>query len=480
MRAYYFFLIFPIFFSTACDKVTTVLNNEPPVTFLFLYTNDEHGHIYEKDGWYKGAELNEMWEEEEKACEGCVIFRISGGDSYTGSSVSSLFDGESMAAIMGIIDYQVSAVGNHEFDFGIQAFESNRAASGVEYLSSNIIFSDLKNAFLPSLMFDSPGGKVSFTGSTTEELKQIAFASYLKNVRVMKPVGPVGRELIKNRDIADLQVLIAHESMDSAKSWVPDINEKPLIVFTGHDHSELIKNYNDILFVQTSGSLKSYARIEVVKKNGKVFVTKADIIALRNQGGFKAKNSIRIKEITDDYLEKLEKKAGQHLIRSVKPFEFEAFQKLYACSLLNAFPEYEVAMSNPGAFRDSINKGVVKKSDIISMLPFQNRIVLSSIKGKDLLYNLNLSGESYCGVKKENAKWLFHGSVVESERKYNAVIHEYIYSGGDYYKFIVDDADNQITSRDWREPLERYLIQSSAGGFSLEEAYASLMVRYER
>jgi 2',3'-cyclic-nucleotide 2'-phosphodiesterase (5'-nucleotidase family) len=168
------------------------------------------------------------------------------------------------------------------------------------------------------------------------------------------------------------------------------------------------------------------------------------------------------------------------LIRSVKPFEFEAFQKLYACSLLNAFPEYEVAMSNPGAFRDSINEGVVKKSDIISMLPFQNRIVLSSIKGKYLIYNLNLSGESYCGVKKADGKWGFHGSDIESERKYNAVIHEYIYSGGDYYKFIVDDADNQITSRDWREPLERYLVQSSAGGFSLEEAYASLMVRYER
>ena len=372
-----------LIFATGCDKVSTVLNNEPPVTFLFLYTNDEHGHIYEKDGWYKAAELNEMWEEEEKNCSGCVVFKVSGGDSYTGSSVSSLFDGESTAKIMEKTGYQVSAVGNHEFDFGIQAFENNRKISGIEYLSSNIIFSDLKKAFASSTSFDSKGGRVYFTGSTTEELKQIAFASYLKDVTVVKPEGPVGRELSKNSGDAGIQVVISHESIDSASKWAIALKNKPLIVFTGHDHIEAVKNYSDILFVQTAGKLDSYARIEVQKKDGSVFVTKADIIRIRKKNEFSSVTSKKIKEITDDYLEKLERKAGEPLIRASMPFEFESFQKLYACSLLAAFPEYEVSMSNPGAFRDSIGQGVVKKSDIISMLPFQNRIVLSLIKGKE-------------------------------------------------------------------------------------------------
>lgn len=476
----FFLIVLPIFFSTGCDKVQTVLNNEPPVTYLFLYTNDEHGHIYEKDGWYKGAELNEMWEDEEKACKGCVVFRISGGDSYTGSSISSLFDGESTAKIMGMIGYQVSAVGNHEFDFGIQAFESNRKASGIEYLSSNIIFSDLKKAFMSSTPFDSDGGKIVFTGSTTEELKQISFASYLKDVSVVKPEGPVGRELAKNSNNAAVQIVISHESIDSAVKWVTALKDKPLIVFTGHDHADAVKNHNDILFVQTSGMLKSYARIEVQKRNGSVFVTKADIVPLNKKGQFNSKTSLNIRKITDDYLEKLEKKAGQPLIKASAPFQFESFQKLYACSLLAAFPDYEVSMSNPGAFRDSIGQGVVKKSDIISMLPFQNRIVLSSIKGKDLIYNLELSGESYCGVKKNNGGWTLNGLSIEPDRKYKTVIHEYIYSGGDYYKFIVDDAENQITSRCWRDPLEKYLAQSSGDGMVLEDAYAGLMARYGR
>lgn len=475
-----FIAVFMVISGSGCDKVATVINNEPPVTYLFLYTNDEHGHIYEKDGWYKAAELNEMWEEEEKACSGCVVFKVSGGDSYTGSSISSLFDGESTARFMGMIGYQVSAVGNHEFDFGIQAFESNRKASGIEYLSSNIIFSDLKKAFMSSTSFDSKGGAVFFTGSTTEELKQIAFASYLKDVTVVKPEGPVGRELVKNRDRAVMQIVISHESTDSAAKWATGLKERPLIVFTAHEHAEALKNHSDILFVQTSGNLESYARIEVQKKNGALFVTKADIIKIRKNGQFNSRTSLNIKKLTDDYLTKLERKAGQPLIKATVPFEFESFQKLYACSLLAAFPEYEVSMSNPGAFRDSIGQGMVKKSDIISMLPFQNRIVLSLIKGKDLIYNLDLSGESYCGVKKSEGKWSLNGVPIEPDRKYKTVIHEYIYSGGDYYKFIVDEAENQITSRCWREPLEKYLSQSSGEGKVLEDAYAGLMARYGR
>ncbi len=466
--------------TTSCKEVKNPFEEEKTSTFLFLYTNDEHGHIYEKDGWYKGSVLYEMWEEEEKNCRGCNVFRISGGDNYTGTAISSLFNGEPVAKIMGLTGYRISALGNHEFDFGTLPFENNRKISGIEYLSSNIISSDLKNAFEPSMIYPFKDGRISFIGATTEELKQISFASYLKNLRVVKPLSTVGRELKKNEPLSDFQVVIVHESAETAKDWVKDLPVKPLIVFGAHEHVRIVKNYNDVLFVQTEGYLKSYARVEVQKKGKSVTVTKVDVIPLRKKADFSSDTSKKIKDITDSYLEKLDKKAGQRLITSEKDFEFESFQKLYACSLLCSFPQYDAAMSNPGAFRDVIDCGPVKKSDIISMLPFQNRIVISTLKGEDLIYNLNLSQESYCGAIKKGNDWFIKGEPVQKERKYTAVIHEYIYSGGDYYKFILDDSNNEITSRDWREPLEKYLAEASSKGMNLEEAYADLMAKFNR
>jgi len=474
------FLFVSLVFSAGCTKLQNVIEEPVPHKFVFLYTNDEHGHFYEKEGWYKGAALYEMWEDEKKACPECTFYKLSGGDNYTGSAISSMFKGKPMAKIMSILGYHVSAVGNHEFDFGMVAFERNRKESGMTYLSSNIMFSDLTNAFDPSMIFESDYGKFSVIGSTTEELKQISFAAHMKNIQVVKPEGPVGRELIKQKSATDFQILISHESVESARNWVSHLSEKPLIVFTGHKHKETIKNYDDVLFVQTSKYLKAYARVEVVKKGDQISVTKADIIPLKKKADFKLEDSEKIRDITDKYKRKMEKMAGGILIESKKDFEFKSFQKLYACTLLKAYPDYQIAMSNPGAFRDQIGSGTVRKSDIISMLPFQNRLVLSEIPGKDLIYNLDLSQESYCGASKEDGTWFVGNTEVDKSKKYKVVAHEFIYSGGDYYRFVVDGAENNITSKDWREPLEKYLSESSKKGLDLDKAYASLMRKFHR
>ena len=56
-----FLLLISLFLFAGCSFFS-----EESSKILILYTNDEHGHFYEKDGWYKGAALYEMWEEEEK------------------------------------------------------------------------------------------------------------------------------------------------------------------------------------------------------------------------------------------------------------------------------------------------------------------------------------------------------------------------------------------------------------------------------
>ena len=473
-------LFISLIFSVGCTKIQNAIEEPVPHKFVFLYTNDEHGHFYEKDGWYKGAVLYEMWEEEKKACPECTFYRLSGGDNYTGSAISSMFKGKPMAKIMRILGYQVSAVGNHEFDFGMVPFERNRKESGMAYLSSNIVFTDLTNAFDSSMTFESEFGKFNVIGSTTEELKQISFAAHMKNIQVVKPEGPVGRELIKFKPKTDFQIVISHESVESARNWVPDLPVKPLIVFTGHEHKEFIKNYGDVLFIQTSKYLRAYARVEIVKKGDQISVTKADIIPLKKKADFDLEDSKKIRDITDKYRRKMEKQAGGILINARKDFAFESFQKLYVCTLLEAYPGYQVAMSNPGAFRDEICKGSVRKSDIISMLPFQNRLVLSELPGKELIYNLNLSQESYCGAEKEDGTWFVGDTEIDPVGKYKVVAHEFVYSGGDYYRFVVDGAVNNITSKDWREPLEKYLSDCSKKGLDLDRAYASLMKKFNR
>ncbi|HDT11944.1 MAG TPA: hypothetical protein ENN58_04320 [bacterium] len=209
-------------------------------------------------------------------------------------------------------------------------------------------------------------------------------------------------------------------------------------------------------------------------------MTKADVIPLKKEADFKLEGSKQIKSLTDKYLAIVEKKAGLKLIEAEEDFDFVLFQKLYVCSLLDSCPGCDVAMSNPGGFRDSIRKGSVKKSDIISMLPFNNRIVLTEINGKNLIHNLKLAEESYCGVQKTEEGWFKNGKKIDPGKSYRVVVHEYIFGGGDYFKFVDDKSESEITSRDWRAPIEKYLYKSSKQGKNIMQACQSLLEKYDR
>ena len=149
LKKYLFLFLLPVF--AGCSFIEDFFQKEETSTILLLYTNDEHGHLYEKDGWYKGVALYEMWEEEEKNCKNCSVVRLSGGDNYTGTAVSTFAKGASTAEIMGLLGYRLSALGNHEFDFGENELLSNSRTAKMPYICSNLISKEMKTVFVMEL-----------------------------------------------------------------------------------------------------------------------------------------------------------------------------------------------------------------------------------------------------------------------------------------------------------------------------------------
>lgn len=462
--------IFLIFVFAGCTQVGGFFREDETSTILLLYTNDEHGHIYENDGWYKGVALYEMWEDEEKNCTNCSVIRLSGGDNYTGTAVSTFFKGASMAEVMGLLGYRVSALGNHEFDFGEQELKNNAKTAKMQYLCSNLVSRDMKNLLEPGTVLYAGNTKILFVSAITEEVKQISMAQPFVESMIAKPENTVPRAIAKEN--ADINIVVAHQSHEEAGSWAASLPQKPLVVFTAHDHKEAVKEENGILFIQNAGYLPSYAKVLIEKKGKTSKVVKAEIVPLKREISLKSEGSLEVKKTIDKYLTQLEKKEGQTLISAGKPLDTPALQKLFACSMLRSFPGYDAAFSNPGGFRDTIKAGNVKKSDILSIFPFDNFIVKAEIKGEDLIFNLSKSENAYCGAEKKEGKWFVGNEEIDKSKTYKIITTDFIYQGGDGYRFT--GLPGKITTVSWRTPLENYLIESSKKGLDLEEACKNL------
>ena len=466
----YWFLFLIIVFA-GCAQIEGFFQEEETSTILLLYTNDEHGHIYENDGWYKGVALYEMWEEEEKNCRNCAVVKLSGGDNYTGTAVSTFFKGASMAEVMGLLGYRVSALGNHEFDFGERELKNNAKTANMQYICSNVVSKDMKNLFEPSAVIYAGNEEILFVSAITEDVKRISMSKPFVESMIAKPKSTVLRAILKEN--TDLNIIVAHESHNEAKTWVPELAKKPLVVFTAHDHKEALSEENGVLFIQNAGYLPSYAKV-IIEKKGKISKVKdAEIVPLKKEISLTSAGSQEVKKTIDKYLSQLEKNTGQSLISATKPLDTPALQKLFACSMLRAFPEYDAAFSNPGGFRDSIKAGEIKKSDILSVFPFDNFIVKATVQGEDLIYDIEKSGNAYCGATKKDEKWFIGNEEIDKSKTYKIITTDFVYQGGDGYRFT--NSQGKTTSVSWRTPLENYLIESSKKGLGLEGACENLV-----
>ncbi len=142
-----------------------------PVTLTILYTNDEHGWMEGQDTGKSAANLMGLWRDEHNYSVDGNFLILSGGDNWTGPAISTWFDGASMVEVMNTMQYTASAIGNHEFDFGLDALQQRLDEANFPYLSANLRYADgsfpTDLGIAPFVIIEMDGIQIGITGLTT-------------------------------------------------------------------------------------------------------------------------------------------------------------------------------------------------------------------------------------------------------------------------------------------------------------------------
>jgi 2',3'-cyclic-nucleotide 2'-phosphodiesterase (5'-nucleotidase family) len=133
-------------------------------------------------------------------------------------------------------------------------------------------------------------------------------------------------------------------------------------------------------------------------------------------------------------------------------------------SWLKYFPKVDVAITNRGAVRQDLHHGEIRVKDVISILPFENTLIVVNISGKQLkevlLKNESIAAgaiyqieEDENGSKKINQLLNKSGNPINDDQQVKLVINEFMYRGGDGYPFIDMDPKPELTAINWRTPV---------------------------
>jgi len=265
-------------------------------------TTDIHGYLIDTSGTtqFRLAYLANIIHQARTSGE---VMLLDGGDIFQGTLVSNMLDGESMSAIFDVMEYDAAALGNHEFDWGVDAVIDNDATLlGYDFTApddvANTVSGDGNTPVLASnLYYKGTNNRVTFTKDyiiTEKEGKKIGVIGYVEDYSVdimtsrfeayevhddPKIVNSIAKTLIDSGQ-ADAIVVVGHidplELVGSLDSEYIDI------VLGGHSHTARAGvAANGITYLQGNCKGQGYAYAEIVfYDDGSVAIENPEYISI--------------------------------------------------------------------------------------------------------------------------------------------------------------------------------------------------------
>jgi len=414
--------------------VTVVKEKEPEVVYpygvkeivkaeghdvfdLFIvHTNDVHGRLEATDSNIGYSRLSTMMQVARSITDNILL--LDAGDAISGSNLVNLYQGETAAVLIDMLGYDAIALGNHEFDYGLdrilQAAQIAKEYSNVKVLSANVLDSKGNLLFQPYQIYNFNGFKVAVIGLTTPDTTVTTNPNNVKGLTFDSPLVVQNAQYAIDmaHQLADYVVVLGHFGMDknspsglTSELVCQNIDGIDLWI-DGHSHDELPngKYVNGTLIVQTGEYMENLGVVDVLVKNKKVvsenaFLIKAsDVVDPASSPLASAYGIIAVPEDPQVKAYVDAKKADLDAIYSVvvanvpKTLQGERADvrtkktnlSTMICDAMTEVSGADFAITNGGGIRSSIEAGKVTMGDVIRVLPFNNIVTVAEVTGKEV------------------------------------------------------------------------------------------------
>lgn len=432
-------------------------------TVKILHTNDTHSNVKDDGKSIIGFAKLATFVETEKT-NGNVLM-LDAGDMFQGLPFANIEKGHSIVEIVNQVGYDAMTIGNHEFDFGADNLMSIMNKLNYPVIAANVLKGE-EQAVQPYIVKEFDDVKVGVFGMATPET---AFKTHPDNV-----VGYTFADIIETADATvktlketekvDVVVMLSHLGLEEG-DYTSDLVAKGVegidVIVDGHSHTTLPEGRmeGETLIVSTGTALKDIGQVELVVEDGKVVSKTATLL------GYEAFNEVAPKQEIIDAIAKveeaqkpmLEKVVGTTEVKLVGDREVvrtgESNLGQLATDAMIELTGADVAITNGGGIRASIEAGDITMNNMVTVFPFGNTIMVKEIKGSDLLAALEYGVDSFpetkgafphtagitftlnaykeAGSRVSDVK--VSGEALDLNKMYSVATNDFMAAGGDGY-----------------------------------------------
>jgi len=428
-----------------------------PVELTVFHTSDEHGWLQPlvSSGIVYGGAANFFAQIKGDGFDPATDLLVSSGDNWTGPAITTLFQGKPMVDAFNYMGYAATAIGNHEFDFGVAVLSQRASESNYAYLGANLYDkgTDDRVAFArPYKIVRVQGIDVGLIGLTTPSTatatnpKLVADIDFENITETLESVVPEVRAAG-----AEVVLVLAHQDAYWMNQVAAELTVPVDGIFTGHDHGSLHEVVHGIPVVGSGWGLQGYSVTRFVydpaTEQTSFLDTRFEPVAYAESGSNPVTPDPGLLDLVDGWQAQLDTELGEEIGYTETGITMGWQEGNWVTDAwLWAFPDADVALQNFGGLRQPISPGVIKLEDVFGVMPFDNAIYELELTGAQLQEDLAIGTESctmggcyiavggitFSGTGSSVSVTLQGGAPLDLQATYRVLVNDYMYETGPY------------------------------------------------
>jgi len=464
-------MIFAVFVvACSAEESPTVLFQEDGVRgagsetkITILHTNDIHGRVEDGIGFARLATLVEQTRQENSN-----VLVLDAGDTVHGLPIATTFQGESFVRLMNAVGFDAMTAGNHDFNYGWERLVDLDQMADFPILAANVKDENGENILTSYVIKEIDDISIGIFGLSTPETAVKTHPQNVEGLTFESPIWHAQEMVDLLMPQVDIIIAIGHLGVDAESIYtstrvIDEVDGIDLFI-DGHSHTLFPTGYqqNDTLLVSAGEHLQHLGRVELVIYDGELIEATASVISVDDVED--VEENLEILAIIVELNHEIEE-LGSEIIGStaVRLDGDRELVRTVETNLGNLIADVllwstgaDIAITNGGGIRDSVEAGTIRVGDINRVFPFGNVIEVREVTGqiiKDVLEHgtrtypeesgafPQVSGLSFVidvsrPVGDRVVEIMINGAPLELDGIYRLATNDFIGAGGDGFDMI--------------------------------------------
>ena len=378
------------FFLITCSKNENTTNPIPQDTLkevTIFHINDQHGRLN------NFSKIKHIIDQEKELTN---VMVVCSGDIFSGNPVVDNHEekGFPMIDLMNKVGFDISTIGNHEFDYGEIILKDRFQQSKFDWVCANV---NMNTTGIPEpneyKTITKNDVKITFLGLVETNGKEDAIIPSthpwrVQNLTFQKYTSVIDNySQVKESENSDLYIALTHLGESTDKNIATNYPYFDLII-GGHSHSITNTTVNSIPVFQAGSNLNYLGKIKLTLKDKNIQNLEYELIDLSTYSNF----DTALKTVIDTYNDEANL---DDVIGYAEAYHAKSQVGYFYTDALRNEMDVDLTFQNTGGVRANLDEGDILKREIYTIDPFNNGSVTYTMTVGEIKNFLKNSGAGF-------------------------------------------------------------------------------------